>query len=33
MALFGLVHAGHNAAVTYTLVENCGRHGIPVEEY
>jgi hypothetical protein len=30
---FGSQHAGHNAAVIYTLVENCRRHGIPVEEY
>ncbi len=30
---FGSEHAGHNAAVIYTLVENCRRHGIPVEEY
>lgn len=30
---FGSEHAGHNAAVIYTLVENCRRHGIAVEEY
>lgn len=30
---FGSERAGHNAAVIYTLVENCRRHGIPVEEY
>jgi transposase len=30
---FGSEHAGHNAAAIYTLVENCRRHGIPVEEY
>ena len=30
---FGSQHAGHNAAAIYTLVENCRRHGIPVEEY
>ena len=30
---FGSKEAGHNAAVIYTLVENCRRHGIPVEEY
>ncbi len=30
---FGSEHAGHNAAVIYTLVETCRRHGIPVEEY
>ncbi len=30
---FGSEHAGYNAAVIYTLVENCRRHGIPVEEY
>ncbi len=30
---FGSEHAGHHAAVIYTLVENCRRHGIPVEEY
>ena len=30
---FGSQQAGHNAAVIYTLVENCRRHGIPVEEY
>ena len=30
---FGSQHAGHNAAVIYTLVENCRRHGIPVEGY
>jgi transposase len=30
---FGSEHAGHNGAVIYTQVENCRRHGIPVEEY
>ena len=30
---FGSEHAGHHAAVIYTLVENCRRHGIPVEGY
>ena len=30
---FGSEHAGHNAAEIYTLVANCRRHGIPVEEY
>ena len=30
---FGSKEAGHNAAVIYTLVENCRRHGVPVEAY
>jgi transposase len=30
---FGSKDAGHQAAVIYTLVENCKRHGVPVEAY
>lgn len=30
---FGSQNAGHNAATIYTLVENCRRHGVPVEAY
>ena len=30
---FGSNDAGHAAASIYTLVENCRRHGIPVESY
>ena len=30
---FGSKDAGHQAAVIYTIVENCRRHGVPVEAY
>ncbi len=30
---FGSKEAGHNAAIIFTLVENCRRHGVPVETY
>ena len=30
---FGSKGAGHQAASIYTLVENCRRHGLPVEAY
>lgn len=30
---FGSKEAGHQAAVIYTIVENCKRHGVPVEPY
>ncbi len=30
---FGSKEAGRNAAAIYTLVENCRRHGVPVETY
>ena len=30
---FGSKEAGHNAAIIFTLVENCRRHGVPVEAY
>lgn len=30
---FGSKEAGHQAAVIYTIVENCKRHGVPVEIY
>jgi transposase len=30
---FGSKEAGHQGAVIYTLVENCKRHGVPVETY
>lgn len=30
---FGSKDAGHGAASIYTLVENCRRHGLPVEAY
>ncbi len=30
---FGSKEAGHNAAVIFTLVENCRRHDVPVEAY
>ena len=30
---FGSKNAGHQAATIYTIVENCRRHGVPVEAY
>jgi transposase len=30
---FGSKEAGHQAAAIYTIVENCKRHGVPVEAY
>jgi hypothetical protein len=30
---YGSREAGHDAAVIYTLVENCRRHEVPVEAY
>lgn len=30
---FGSKDAGHQAAVIYTIVENCRRHCVPVEAY